>query len=163
MNEFSALLNFLVLSFFSKETSEDELSIHEDLHSMVKVELHETNPNPESPINASNPPVCTPPPSTSGSGGVMPSLSRIPTMPPLHLPPNPASVSGIRTPNPEQMMMNHTAEMLAKQNMFCFGDVTVAEHPDAPPVPMVIPMVYLYPLPTPSKGKIQCILNENCK
>ena len=82
----------------------------------------------------------------------MPSLSRIPTMPSLHLPTN-AGV-GVRTPNQEQLMMNHTAEMLAKQNMFCFGDVTVAEHPDAPPVPMVIPMVYLYPLSTPNKGKI---------
>jgi hypothetical protein len=50
-------------------------------------------------------------------------------------------------------MLSQTSEMLAKQNMFFFGDVTVAEHPDAPPVPMVIPMVYLYPLQSPSKGK----------
>ena len=122
---------------------------------MVKVEVHETSPTPEPPIGTPTPlsnPICTPPPSTSG--GAMPSLCRIPSMPPLHLPTVPtSSPAGIRTPNPEQLMMNHTAEMLAKQNMFCFGDVTVAEHPDAPPVPMVIPMVYLYPLPTSSKGK----------
>ena len=93
---------------------------------MVKVELHETNPSTPlgSPINIgpttplSNP-TCTPPPSTSGLAALaMPSLSRIPTMPPLHLPTN-AGV-GVRTPNQEQLMMNHTAEMLAKQNMFCF-------------------------------------------
>ena len=47
--------------------------------------------------------------------------------------------------------------------MFCFGDVTVAEHPDAPPVPMVIPMVYLYPLSTPNKGKIIIIKNIQLK
>jgi hypothetical protein len=67
-------------------------------------------------------------------------------MPPLHFPP------GLR-PNADQVMLSQTSEMLAKQNMFFFGDVTVAEHPDAPPVPMVIPMVYLYPLQSPSKGK----------
>ena len=34
-----------------------------------------------------------------------------------------------------------------QNNMFHFGDVSVSHHPDSPPVPMVIPMVYLYPLP----------------
>jgi hypothetical protein len=39
-------------------------------------------------------------------------------------------------------------------NMFHFGDVSVNHHPDTPPVPMVIPMVYLYPLPSQDQGKI---------
>ena len=39
-------------------------------------------------------------------------------------------------------------DMTAKQNnMFHFGDVSVAHHPDTAPVPMIIPMVYLYPIP----------------
>ena len=39
-------------------------------------------------------------------------------------------------------------DMAAKHNnMFHFGDVSVAHHPDTAPVPMIIPMVYLYPLP----------------
>jgi len=36
--------------------------------------------------------------------------------------------------------------------MFHFGDVAVSHHPDTPPVPMVIPMVYLYPLPSHEQG-----------
>ena len=63
-------------------------------------------------------------------------------MPPLHLP-----------KNAEHLMLAQTTEMLAKQNMFFFGDVAVADHPDAPPVPMVVPMVYLYPLPSQNKGR----------
>ena len=39
-------------------------------------------------------------------------------------------------------------------NMFHFGDVSVNHHPDTPPVPMVIPMVYLYPLPSQDQGKV---------
>ncbi len=143
-------------------------SVHEDLHSMVKVEVHEDEAtsneacSPPPPSNSA-PPLqitTTPPPSTSGG---LPNLSRIPNMPPLHLPagrsaPAAAASSALQAQqqqgqSPEQMMLSHTAEMLAKQNMFCFGDVSVAEHPDAPPVPMVIPMVYLYPLPASSKGK----------
>ena len=116
--------------------SEDE-SIHEDLHTMVKVEVHEQKTPP--PASTSAPPPLvpatpTPPPSTSA--GLR--------MPPLHL-----------RQNPEQVMLNHTAELLAKQNMFFFGDVTVAEHPDAPPVPMVIPMAYLYPLPSANKENVK--------
>lgn len=37
-------------------------------------------------------------------------------------------------------------EFLGKSGMFHFGDVLVDHHPDAPPVPMVVPMVYLVPL-----------------
>ena len=37
---------------------------------------------------------------------------------------------------------------LKQNNMFHFGDVSVAHHPDNTPLPMIIPMVYLYPLPT---------------
>ena len=36
---------------------------------------------------------------------------------------------------------------LKQNNMFHFGDVSVAHHPDNTPLPMIIPMVYLYPLP----------------
>ena len=36
---------------------------------------------------------------------------------------------------------------LKQNNMFHFGDVRVAHHPDNTPLPMIIPMVYLYPLP----------------
>jgi hypothetical protein len=38
-------------------------------------------------------------------------------------------------------------------NMFHFGDVSVSHHPDSAPVPMVIPMVYLYPLSSHEQGK----------
>ena len=96
----------------TSETDND--SIHEDLHTMVKVEVHE---------------------------------QKTPT---LRLPPS----LQLRS-NPEHLMLNHTAELLAKQNMFFFGDVTVAEHPDAPPVPMVIPMAYLYPLPSTQKENVK--------
>lgn len=119
--------------FYLCRQSEDEISVTEDIHSMVKVEINEPKTPP--PTSNSAPPLQqTPPPSTSSG-------LRLPTMPPLQR---------IGGGNAEQMMLNHTAEMLAKQNMFCFGDVSVAEHPDAPPVPMVIPMVYLYPLPSSS-------------
>ena len=124
-------------------SNSEEDSIQEDLHSMIKVEVHETD-SVSPPVSRSAPPhptTPTPPASTS-------SANRIPNMPPLHL-------VGKPNLNPEQMMLNHTSELLAKQNMFFFGDVTVAEHPDAPPVPMVIPMVYLYPLPSNNKENIK--------
>lgn len=45
-------------------------------------------------------------------------------------------------------MSKDDINMVSKQNnMFHFGDVSVAHHPDTAPVPMIIPMVYLYPLP----------------
>ena len=44
-------------------------------------------------------------------------------------------------------MSKDEISMASKQNnMFHFGDVSVAHHPDTAPVPMIIPMVYLYPL-----------------
>ena len=116
------------------KSDEDNDSIHEDLHTMVKVEVHEQKTPPASVPPPLMPATPTPPPSTSS--GVR--------LPPLQL-----------RSNPEQMMLNHTAELLAKQNMFFFGDVTVAEHPDAPPVPMVIPMAYLYPLPSTHKENVK--------
>jgi len=42
---------------------------------------------------------------------------------------------------------------LAKSNLFFFGDVSVASHPDAQPVPMIIPMVYLLPELIGTKGE----------
>ena len=120
---------------------------------MIKVEVHETDASISPPMSSSRsvppqiPMTPTPPPSTST--GVNNRL--IPNLPPLHLPGGgvrPSSTSSLvhHHPAAEQLMLNHTSELMAKQNMFFFGDVTVAEHPDAPPVPMVIPMVYLYPL-----------------
>lgn len=44
-------------------------------------------------------------------------------------------------------------EVMTKNNMFHFGDVDVANHPDAPPVPMVIPMTYLMPILSKEGGK----------
>ena len=115
---------------------------------MIKVEVHEQEAVSPPALSRSVPPLQTPntptpPPSTSGINNRV-----IPAMPPLQL-------TGGRPLNPEQMMLNHTSELLAKQNMFFFGDVNVVEHPDAPPVPMVIPMVYLYPLPSSSKENIK--------
>ena len=37
-------------------------------------------------------------------------------------------------------------EILRKSNMIPFGDVTVTNHPNTPPIPMTFPMVYLVPL-----------------
>ena len=117
----------------TSETDND--SIHEDLHTMVKVEVHEQKTPPPSVPPPLMPATPTPPPSTSTGLRLPPSLQ-------------------LRS-NPEHLMLNHTAELLAKQNMFFFGDVTVAEHPDAPPVPMVIPMAYLYPLPSTQKENVK--------
>ena len=138
----------------SRDTNlSEEDSIQEELHSMIKVEVHETDASISPPMSSSRsvppqtPMTPTPPPSTST--GINNRL--IPNLPPLHLPGGvrPSSTSSlVHHPAAEQLMLNHTSELLAKQNMFFFGDVTVAEHPDAPPVPMVIPMVYLYPLQT---------------
>ncbi|XP_059082659.1 zinc finger protein ZFPM1-like isoform X2 [Tigriopus californicus] len=44
-------------------------------------------------------------------------------------------------------------DFFAKNNMLHFGDVLVGNHPDAPPVPMVIPMVYLLPVLTKDGGR----------
>ena len=115
---------------------------------MIKVEVHEGDASISPPVSSRSVPPQTPmtptsPPSTSG-------VNRIPNLPPLHLPGRPS----LHHPE-QQLMLNHTSELLAKQNMFFFGDVTVAEHPDAPPVPMVIPMVYLYPLPASNKESIK--------
>lgn len=63
--------------------------------------------------------------------------------PPAASGPAPASAMG-PPPSPKSV-----EESLAKNNLFFFGDVSVANHPDAVPVPMIIPMVYL--LPTSSK------------
>ena len=138
---------------YSKETSasDDDCSIHEDIHSMVKVEMHEPETTP--PPSSSAPPSSTGPSPLPSTSGLMPNLGRIPNMPPLHLPGG--IPAGQFRPNvPDQPALNHpSAEMLSKQNMFCFGDVTVSEHPDAPPVPMVIPMAYLYPIPSSNKGE----------
>ena len=47
--------------------------------------------------------------------------------------------------------------------MFHFGDVAVSQHPDTPPVPMVIPMVYLYPIPSQEQGELLHLLSYvNC-
>ena len=37
-------------------------------------------------------------------------------------------------------------EMLRKSNMMAFGEVTVSNHPNTPPIPMTLPMVYLVPI-----------------
>ena len=35
---------------------------------------------------------------------------------------------------------------MRKSNMVPFGDVTVTNHPNTPPIPMTFPMVYLFPV-----------------
>ena len=42
--------------------------------------------------------------------------------------------------------MSQMEEMLRKSNMIPFGDVTVTNHPNTPPIPMTFPMVYLMPI-----------------
>ena len=37
-------------------------------------------------------------------------------------------------------------EFVRKSNMVPFGDVTVTNHPNTPPIPMTFPMVYLFPV-----------------
>ena len=37
-------------------------------------------------------------------------------------------------------------EFVRKSNMVHFGDVTVTNHPNTPPIPMTFPMVYLFPV-----------------
>ena len=98
-------------------------------------------PTQQRPLLMSNPPLIIPP-------GAVPE-SQIP----------PGACTSLGTPlHLSKMMMNSEMtgnvgmskddiNMVSKQNnMFHFGDVSVAHHPDTAPVPMIIPMVYLYPL-----------------
>ncbi len=79
---------------------------------------------------------------------------------------------GLASPPPPGMMVNPAMlapppmfpnaassksieESLAGNNLFFFGDVSVAHHPEAAPVPMIIPMVYLLPSPPTNQSKYQ--------
>ena len=143
-----------------EETEEEDPP--QDLSSMVKVEVEEgplelninanarKSPLAEAKTNhqrrslnvafTPSPPRSSPPQGQGFHHRMLPQLTPMPPPPPLTIPPIPqeplASSSGKEA-----------------NNMFHFGDVIVSNHPDAPPVPMVIPMVYLYPLVNQEHGK----------
>jgi len=91
-----------------------------DIGDMVKVEVDEEE---RGGGPASSPPRHNP---MGGSGGVHPSVSP----------------SGARP----EMVFPSVEDIMRKCNMFQFGEVTVLNHPNTPPVPMAIPMTYLYPM-----------------
>ena len=110
-----------------------------------------------SPIGAAGPPVSfSPSPPSTSAGLTALSLPQLTPMPPLlrakqasgpgapHLVPPQPPPQGV----PPLPVME---EMMIKNNFFHFGDVSVVNHPDAPPVPMVLPMAYLLPIPS-AKG-----------
>lgn len=45
-----------------------------------------------------------------------------------------------------QQILPPLEEFVRKSNMVPFGDVTVSNHPNTPPIPMTFPMVYLFPV-----------------
>ena len=80
---------------------------------------------------------------------LMQSNSRLSMGSPPPPPPHPSSQGPSPDINIDQMHL-----MARQNNLFHFGDVTVSNHPDTQPVPMVVPMVYLCPLPVKqTKGK----------
>lgn len=64
--------------------------------------------------------------------------------PPRHMGPTgpQMSPSGARP----EMVFPSVEDIMRKCNMFQFGEVSVLNHPNTPPVPMAIPMTYLYPM-----------------
>ncbi len=131
----------------------------EDLSSLVKVEMEEgfgpvidttTTTTATARTSSSSAATYTPSPPPHPSG------SRLPLPPGLlpHFPPPPPLSRISADPFASG---HHPKEM---PNMFHFGDVSVNHHPDTPPVPMVIPMVYLYPLPSNDQGKSLSFLNK---
>ena len=46
--------------------------------------------------------------------------------------------------------------------MVHFGDVTVTNHPNTPPIPMTFPMVYLFPVSKDEVSKREGLL-ESCQ
>ena len=127
---------FLLCSFNSFQSDEEEMEPPEDLSSMVKVEMEE-GPAIDSATTGSEhqTPTPTPSPPPAPSHLIPPALKRFPPLPQVQVDQFPPRIPGQELPN-----------------MFHFGDVAVGHHPDTPPVPMVIPMVYLYPLPSQDHG-----------
>jgi hypothetical protein len=128
---------------------------------MIKVEVKEGNfevntnsatsppSSRASPQNGTSAVTFTPSPPSSAAASAAHFLPQLTPMPPLLR-------GGKQThPFPPLLQMPHQAsameEMMAKSNLFHFGDVAVVNHPDAPPVPMVLPMAYLLPIPGASK------------
>lgn len=119
------------------ENEDDDVGDGDDLSSMVKVEVHEDSED----TGASAPHEATKDSELSAGDGQPP-----PSTTPR--PPYPAAASsmrpmaGIFVPNEELLLASKQA------NMFHFGDVVMSDnHPDAPPVPMMLPMAYLFPIP----------------
>ena len=107
----------------------------------------QTSPSPPQQSVASiQPPQLTPMPPH-----LMQSNSRLSMGSPPPPTPHPSSQGPSPDINIDQMHL-----MARQNNLFHFGDVTVSNHPDTQPVPMVVPMVYLCPLPVKqTKGKTQ--------
>ena len=163
-------------TYSSSRSSSSPTPPPHDLSSMVKVEVHEGTSVVEPPNLEENHPSFNHSGTSRLANNSLPTLTPMPSQqrsllmpnPPLIIPtPNLAAETEImgRTGAPfglpmhlSKMMMNQSSadlnlglskeDIAAKQNnMFHFGDVSVAHHPDTAPVPMVIPMVYLYPIP----------------
>ena len=52
-------------------------------------------------------------------------------------------------------------EFVRKSNMVPFGDVTVTNHPNTPPIPMTFPMVYLFPVSKDEVSKTRTNAGES--
>ena len=115
----------------------------QDLSSMVKVEMLEgeaASSAVEQPEEQRKSPSKTVPPPLTPMPHHLLQQSRAPVVSPVQQQPGPEHLL-LSASNLDQM---HAAAR--QNNLFHFGDVSVSNHPDTQPVPMVIPMVYLYPL-----------------
>lgn len=125
----------------------------EDLSSLVKVEMEEGF----GPVIDTVTSLTTRTTSTSTERRTSPTFTPSPPPPPTSRLPLTPGFMPIPPPPPLSRHHDHFPPgLLAKDvpNMFHFGDVSVSHHPDTAPVPMVIPMVYLYPLPSHDQGTI---------
>lgn len=127
--------NNLDTSFTSSQSEDEDMTPIEDLSSLVKVEMEE----------GLSPAVEAAPQRSSRSRSPSPRSSSTPH-PPNSIPfppPPPLARQGDQIPLPYPKDI---------PNMFHFGDVKINHHPDTQPVPMVIPMVYLYPIQSTDQG-----------
>jgi len=125
-------------SFTSSQSEDEDVTPAVDLSSLVKVEIvEEHSPVGETATQRSSE-------TRSRSPSPQPSTPGYPSSIPFP-PPPPLARQGEHFPH------HFTKD---PPNMFHFGDVKINHHPDTQPVPMVIPIVYLYPIEASDEGKI---------
>jgi len=126
-------------SFSSSE--DDEMAQIVDLSSLVKVEIREGYSQALSDAT------------TQRSAGATSRSPTTPTSSPRH------SISTPISPPPQFGIQGDLFPHLFGKdapNMFHFGDVKVNHHLETQSTPMVIPMVYLYPILDENQGKYFC-------